>query len=432
MVRAFSQKEASACCCCCCDYVVVSDTLKGLAPTVVRKPNLEPQDTADIPSSNPNEPIDLDSSPKPLVRTKAVKRKPESEAVVQPAKKVIRKRIGKKGNLDALVAKLSSEKPIASVRTESSSVFNDDLPPSPPRTSIKEQLEGIKAVEAKVEKAAEVKKTEVEVGRSVEVELKAEKVVEAETVDAGATKPKSPEVVAHESEKGKSIQEDPVITIPFFTTTSAPVNVEKSPAGADQGFFTHDEEDSPICPEETLGDYYYRSYSEKRASEIHARVWKLKQGDTFSDWKIFQDGLQGVFPPAEVKFQEDQTYHAYLEETASSTSTTYRIVREWHNMHKERAAFEASKKEVGEEKENVALLRAKLEADQAKFESEQKTEEWSAEGWKRKDESEAALLSGERERWREISEKDNNEKMGLRNNINNLEAKIEKLKKEKT
>ncbi|MFS7977621.1 hypothetical protein Hanom_Chr10g00906171 [Helianthus anomalus] len=46
-------------------------------------------------------------------------------------------------------------------------------------------------------------------------------------------------------------------------------------------------------------------------------------------------------------------------------------------MHKEWDAFEASKKEVAEEKEKVAVLRAKLEADQAKFEGEQKTEEWS-------------------------------------------------------
>ncbi|KAJ0828315.1 hypothetical protein HanRHA438_Chr17g0835811 [Helianthus annuus] len=100
-------------------------------------------------------------------------------------------------------------------------------------------------------------------------------------------------------------------------------------------------------------------------------------------------------------------------------------------MHKEWAAFEASKKEANEEKAKVALLRAKLKADQARFESEQKTEEWSAAWWKRKAEAKAALLSEERKHWREICEKDNNEKMGLRNNINNLKVEIEKLKKEK-
>ncbi|MFS7940255.1 hypothetical protein Hanom_Chr05g00462301 [Helianthus anomalus] len=345
------------------------------------------------------------------MRTKAVKRKQaDVEAAAQPVKKVPRRKIGKRGNLDAFVTKLSPEKPIPSVRAESSSVFIDDLPPSSPRASIREQLEGTKAVEMEVEKVAEMKKPEgeaekpdVEVEKTVEVEvekttvegekiveaeLEVENVVETEDVDAGVTKPKSPKIVAREPEKGKSIQEDPIITIPFSATTYAPANVEKSPAG-DQGFFTHDEEDSPIRPEETLGDYYYRSYFEKRASDIHAPIWKLMQ--------------------AEVKFQEershDQTYHAYLEETASSTSTTHHI------------------------RARVTLLRAKLEADQAKFESEQKTEEWCAAGWKRK--AEAALLSDERKCWREICEKDNNEKMGLQNNINNLMAEVKKLKREK-
>ncbi|KAJ0603897.1 hypothetical protein HanHA300_Chr02g0043411 [Helianthus annuus] len=48
-----------------CDYVVVSDTLEGLAPVAMRKPKAEPQDTADNPVPNPDDPIDLDSSPEP-------------------------------------------------------------------------------------------------------------------------------------------------------------------------------------------------------------------------------------------------------------------------------------------------------------------------------------------------------------------------------
>ncbi|MFS7985914.1 hypothetical protein Hanom_Chr11g01004261 [Helianthus anomalus] len=58
-----------------CDYIMVSDILEGLAPVVLRKPKVEPRDTADIPTSNPNDPIDLESSPEPLLRTKAGKRK---------------------------------------------------------------------------------------------------------------------------------------------------------------------------------------------------------------------------------------------------------------------------------------------------------------------------------------------------------------------
>ncbi|MFS8018896.1 hypothetical protein Hanom_Chr15g01397501 [Helianthus anomalus] len=312
-----------------CDYVLVSDTIEGLAPVVVKKLKSEPRVTSDIPASNLDEPIDLDSSSELLLRTKAVKQK-EVEAAAQPAKKPKRK-TGKRGNLDAFVSKLYPEKPIPSACAESSSVFNDDLPPTSPHTSIREQLEGTKAVETEAEKIVEAKqpegeaeKPDVVVEKTIEVKLEAEKIVGTEVVDVGVTQPKSPEVVARESVKEKSIQEDPIIIIPFSATTHAPVHVEKShpPMMRKLWMLIRDfllmMRKTPIRPEETLGDYYYyRSYSEKRASNIHAPVWKLKQGDTFSDLQVCRDWLQGVLPPAEVKFQEershDQTYYAYLE-----------------------------------------------------------------------------------------------------------------------
>ncbi|KAF5781895.1 hypothetical protein HanXRQr2_Chr11g0489201 [Helianthus annuus] len=88
-----------------CDYVVVSDSLEGLAPAVIRRPKPEPKDTADIPPSNPHDPIDLESSPERLVRKKAGKRKQtDAEAEGQPAKKVRRKKITRRGNLDAFIS----------------------------------------------------------------------------------------------------------------------------------------------------------------------------------------------------------------------------------------------------------------------------------------------------------------------------------------
>ncbi|MFS7931585.1 hypothetical protein Hanom_Chr04g00357691 [Helianthus anomalus] len=141
-----------------------------------------------------------------------------------------------------------------------------------------------------------------------------------------------------------------------------------------------------------------------------------------------------TFPPGEIKVQEghpyEQTYHAYLEKPATYASTTNRLVREWRSMHKEWAAFKASKKKAAEDEARAALLRAKLEADRAKFESDQKTKEWSVASWKRNAEAEATLLSEERKWWREICENNNNEKMGLRNVINNLKAEDERLKKQ--
>ncbi|KAJ0588339.1 hypothetical protein HanIR_Chr04g0173491 [Helianthus annuus] len=324
---------------------------------------------------------------------------------------------------------LRVKKPVSPVHAEPSSAVNEDLLPSTPRAPISEQLESSKAAEAKAEKITEAENPEVE--KPVEVE--SEKIVDPMTVDVDVTHPKSPEVVARDPEKGKSVSEDPVISIPSSATTPSPVNVEKNPA-VDEGFFAQVDDSSPIRPDETPGDYYYRCYSEKKASEIHTPVWNLKKGDTFSDWRVCLDWLYRSFPPGEIKFQEgrphEKKYHAYLEEAATYTSTTHRIVHEWRSMHKEWAAFEASKKKVAEDEARAALLRAKLEADRAKFESDQKTEEWCVAGWKRKAEAEAALLSKERKNWRVICEKDNNEKIGLRNIINNLKAEVERLKKQ--
>ncbi|MFS7980373.1 hypothetical protein Hanom_Chr10g00938701 [Helianthus anomalus] len=202
---------------------------------------------------------------------------------------------------------------------------------------------------------------------------------------------------------------------PFATSGFVPENVEKNPGG-NQGSFIRSNENSPIRPDETPGNYYYRCYSEKQSDEDHMPVWKLKKGDIFSDRHVCREWLQGTFPPGEIKFQEEhpheETYRSYLEEAASYTSTTHRI------------------KKAAEDEARAAQLRAKLEADQAKFENDQKTKEWSVAGWKRKVEAEAALLSKERKNWKEMFEKDNSKKMGLRNVINNLKAAVEKLKKQ--
>ncbi|KAM0031880.1 hypothetical protein Hdeb2414_s0017g00514291 [Helianthus debilis subsp. tardiflorus] len=51
-----------------CNYVVVSDSLEGLAPAVIRRPKPQLKDPGDIPPSNPDDPIDLELSPESLVR----------------------------------------------------------------------------------------------------------------------------------------------------------------------------------------------------------------------------------------------------------------------------------------------------------------------------------------------------------------------------
>ncbi|MFS7932042.1 hypothetical protein Hanom_Chr04g00363131 [Helianthus anomalus] len=315
------------------------------------------------------------------------------------------------------------DKPVSPIPTETLPVVNEEVPPSPPRATVVDSFKATEVPEGGVEKVGEVDKP-------VDIDVETEKVVSPEVVD-DAGNPQVSDPAIHEKEK--TAEEIPVTASPSKVLSSMPENIEKVSA-ENHGTFSDVGKNSPIRPEETLGDYYYRTYSEKDASEPHTPVWNLKKGDTFSDWRVCRDWLQGIFPPGEIRFQEgrlhEQTYHAYLEGAASHTSIVHRIVREWHSMHKEWADFKVSKKKAADEESRVAQSKAKLEADQDKFEADRKTEEWFVASWKRKAEAEAALLAEERKNFIRICEKDNNEKINLHNTINNLKAEVEKLKKQ--
>ncbi|KAM0049501.1 hypothetical protein Hdeb2414_s0008g00286641 [Helianthus debilis subsp. tardiflorus] len=273
---------------------------KGLALAVVRKLKPEPKDAADIPLSNPEDPIDLESSPVYLLRKRVGKRKQtDVEAEGQPAKKVQKKKITRRGNLDAFIAKLVIEKPSAPIHEEPSSVVNEELPPSSPRAPVNEQLKGTKGADTEAEKTAGSENPEAE--KLADVAVDAGKITSQEAVDVGAGHPQTSEFVAQDSEKGKSSQKIPVTTSPSMASGFMPENIEKFSA-EDQGSFSDADKNSPIRPDETLGDYYYRTYAEKNTSEIHVPVWNLKNGDTFSDWRVNRNWLQGTFPPREIKF----------------------------------------------------------------------------------------------------------------------------------
>ncbi|MFS8033101.1 hypothetical protein Hanom_Chr17g01565511 [Helianthus anomalus] len=283
-----------------CDYVVVSDSLEGLAPAVIfRRPKLEPKETTDIPPSNPDDPIDLESSPEHLVRNKVGKRKQSgAEFEGQPPKKIPRKKITRRGNLGAFISESAPKKPISHVPTESLPVVNEKLPPSPPRAQVADQLKNVEVPEGGTEKVTGVE----DLGANKHV---SGKVVSPEIVD-DAGNPRTPEAVAHDLEKERAAEEIFVTASPNPSSVM-PENIKKVTL-EEQGSFYGVSKNSPIRPEETLGDYYYRTNSEKDASEIHVTVWNLKKGDTFSDWCIYRDCFQGVFPPGEIKFQESRLH----------------------------------------------------------------------------------------------------------------------------
>ncbi|MFS7959988.1 hypothetical protein Hanom_Chr08g00697611 [Helianthus anomalus] len=172
------------------------DELAAQPAAVVRRPKPEPRYTANIPPSNPDDPIDLESSPEHLLRKKAGKRKQaDAEAEGQPEKKVRRKKITRRGNLDAFIAKpvhgrcyslfsllyalnncdlcvCLAENPNSPVHTEPSSVVNEDLPPSPPRAFVTKQLENAGASKNETEKTAGVENPVVEEPTNVAVDMR--------------------------------------------------------------------------------------------------------------------------------------------------------------------------------------------------------------------------------------------------------------------
>ncbi|KAM0058154.1 hypothetical protein Hdeb2414_s0005g00166931 [Helianthus debilis subsp. tardiflorus] len=102
---------------------------------------------------------------------------------------------------------------------------------------------------------------------------------------------------------------------------------------------------SPIGAEDTLGDIYYKSYTEEQRGEApHQPVWSLKQKDTFVEFGACWDWFLGSFPPGEVNRKRvrnhEDLYRAYVIREANARSSNHQIVHEWRTMYKERASWE--------------------------------------------------------------------------------------------
>ncbi|MFS7975476.1 hypothetical protein Hanom_Chr10g00881061 [Helianthus anomalus] len=165
---------------------------------------------ADIPLSNPDDPIDLESSPEHLVRNRAGKRKQSSaEAEGQPAKKIHKKKITKRGNLDAFI----SGSPLP--------VVNEELPPSLLRASAADPLKNTETPEGGVEKVASLG-----VDKPIDVAVDAKKITSPETV-VDADNSRTPEAVAQDSEKENAAEEVPVPPSSPKPCDTMPENLEK-------------------------------------------------------------------------------------------------------------------------------------------------------------------------------------------------------------
>ncbi|KAM0064576.1 hypothetical protein Hdeb2414_s0003g00104581 [Helianthus debilis subsp. tardiflorus] len=101
----------------------------------------------------------------------------------------------------------------------------------------------------------------------------------------------------------------------------------------------------PIGPKDTLGDIYYKTYTEEaRGDAPHQPPWSLKQKDTFMEFAPCRDWYLNSFPPGEVNRQRARThdglYHAYVVGKANTRVANHQIVREWRTMCRERGEWE--------------------------------------------------------------------------------------------
>ncbi|MFS7903765.1 hypothetical protein Hanom_Chr01g00027921 [Helianthus anomalus] len=104
---------------------------------------------------------------------------------------------------------------------------------------------------------------------------------------------------------------------------------------------------APIGPKDTLGDIYYKTYTEEARSDApHQPIWGLKQKDTFMEFAACRDWYLGSFPPGEVNRQRARThdglYRAYIVVEANTRAANHQIVREWLTMVRERMDWEST------------------------------------------------------------------------------------------
>ncbi|MFS7918913.1 hypothetical protein Hanom_Chr03g00206771 [Helianthus anomalus] len=261
-----------------------------------------------------------------------------------------------------------------------------------------------------------------------EKDAKVEKTVEAEVEQPARIEVEKPVQIAEEPahevhEEGDGPSKD---VQPEAQQTGDAGAVGASVGGEGVSSFRDQHwEPSPIRPEDTLGNYYYRSYTESRANEVHASVWGLKQGDTFATFPPSREWFLGL-PPIEVlhqkKHKHEKLYQSHVFTQANQVSTSNQITREWRTMHHERAEWEDYRDRLATDARQFEKAKAELAELKAQFEAENKKEEWGLLGLKKKLQASEDTLVEERQKWRKARERNNQKMFDSRTEITNLKA----------
>ncbi|KAJ0702232.1 hypothetical protein HanPI659440_Chr14g0527051 [Helianthus annuus] len=190
---------------------------------------------------------------------------------------------------------------------------------------------------------------------------------------------------------------------------------------------------APIGPKDTLGDIYYKTYTEEaRGDAPHQPVCGLKQKDTFMEFGAYRDWYLDSFHPGEVNRQRARTheglYHTYIVGEANTRAANHQIVREWRTMVRERADWEKYRESLLKQVQDFEKVKSAFDEEKAAFEAEKKSKEWGREGLKRKLQAVEELLSKEQAEWKQVCEKDNQRMYVAHSKITDLEAQIATLK----
>ncbi|KAJ0790233.1 hypothetical protein HanPI659440_Chr05g0213121 [Helianthus annuus] len=191
---------------------------------------------------------------------------------------------------------------------------------------------------------------------------------------------------------------------------------------------------APIGPKDTLGDIYYKTYTEEaRGDAPHQPPWGLKQKDTFLEFAPCRDWYLNSFHPGEVNRQRARThgglYHACFVVEANTRAANHQIVREWHTMVRERGDWEKYRERLLRQVKNFEKMKSSFAEEKAAFEAERKSKEWGREGLRSKLRAAEELLSKERAEWKEVCKKDNQRMYAAHSKITDLEAQIATLTK---
>ncbi|MFS7961293.1 hypothetical protein Hanom_Chr08g00713261 [Helianthus anomalus] len=185
---------------------------------------------------------------------------------------------------------------------------------------------------------------------------------------------------------------------------------------------------SPIVMEDTLGDIYYKTYTEERGNEAHVNVWGLKQKDTFVDFGACRDWFLGTFPPWEVNHQRahnhESLYRAYVISEANTSAASHQILRDGRTMHREYGSWEKYRERLSAEAKEFEQLKNQLQEEKAAFDKEKKSEEWGREGLISKLQACEELLAKEQKEWLLACDNDNKKMFAARTKITNLEAEV--------